>query len=1144
MLALVDVNGQIVSASKGMSVFGDVTGKGCCEVFRSLRDAPHTCSLKKPMGEQGMVEEIRDVSKGKWWRLRIMPFQEGGEKFFLYYIEDITSTKNLEENLRQIREKFRELFDSTADGIFIHDIDGTIYDVNRTACDLLGLSPEDVVGRSVRDLGPGSCLASHEKLEQLQRDGQTILETSVSLPQGKIIPLELNVKHHVLDGREVLITVARDTTARRNAERAYQESEERFRSIVERTNDIVWETSSDGTYTYMSGRVRDVLGYDPEDLLDKSPLEFIPPSCAGVLMSQVEASLSSQRPISGLEFEFIRKDGTRAILEMNALPFYGADGSLQGFRGVSRDITERKSSEDRFRSLVQNSSDIIAVLGEDGIIKYVSPSAERLLGYSAQEDLIGRNISAILHPDDIPGVAASLRRLLDNPHVTTAPEFRIRSSDGRWVYYEAIGTNLLHDPVVEGLVINARDVTERKRAEEILRRRDEVLEAVSLVSERLIRGASWEEIILDVMEVLGEAIRVDRVAVMEAGSSDGSRVYRERFEWISPATSATTGDGEPYVLSFQKEGLRKWEDKLIIGGIVHSHVSELSEPARSFFGRQGARSVVAAPILAGYDLWGFIGMQDRRMEREWSPIELDAVRATASILGAAILRDRANRELEAEKERLSVTLRSITDGVITTDILGHIILANNSAEDMLGISQDELSGMPAQKVFRILDEECRANPVQKVLRTGQRLEMGTHRIQGRGGRPILVEYSATPIHNRLGGVIGSVLVFRDVTVRRTIEEELQRSQRLESVGVLAGGIAHDFNNLLTAILGNIALARSWCASDDRIAAKLHETEKATLRAKELTHQLLTFSKGGAPIRQAASIVDVLHDSVDFSLSGSNIKAFYHISEDIWPVNIDPAQISQVLDNLIANARDALPGGGQVDIIAKNVVVQEGSPSLKPGRYVRLDLRDHGAGIPAEDLPKIFEPYFTTKPKGTGLGLAVVYSVIAKHEGHVEVWSRVGEGTQFTIFLPASDERLDPRSGREERVHGGTGRVLLMDDEEFILEVTGEVLRNLGYEVEFAHDGEEAIAKYKGAMAEGRRFDAVIMDLTIPGGMGGKEAVKKLREIDPEVKAIVSSGYSSDATMAEHRRFGFVGVIPKPYRIEELSRVMSEVLGKA
>lgn len=393
-----------------------------------------------------------------------------------------------------------------------------------------------------------------------------------------------------------------------------------------------------------------------------------------------------------------------------------------------------------------------------------------------------------------------------------------------------------------------------------------------------------------------------------------------------------------------------------------------------------------------------------------------------------------------------------------------------------------------------------------------------------------------------GNAAGIVAVIRDITERRKMEKELMKAQKLESVGLLAGGIAHDFNNALTGILGNISLAKMLVDPEDKIFKRLTSAERATLRAQKLTHQLLTFAMGGVPIKQIISIAELLEESIDFTLKGSNIRCNYSIAKNLWPVEIDEGQINQVISNLAINAQQAMPEGGILKVRAENITADIDNPFLlKGGNYITISIEDNGIGIPQEQLSRIFDPYFTTKQKGSGLGLATTYSIIKNHDGHIMVESKLGIGTIFHIYLPASGKEVLAKKDLEEGPIAGNGKILIMDDEADIREAAGEALTFLGYEISLAENGIKTIELYKKAIESRNPFDVVIMDLIIPGGMGGKETVKKLIEIDPHIKAIVSSGYSNDPVIADFEKYGFRDFIIKPYKAEDLGKVLHRVL---
>ena len=506
-------------------------------------------------------------------------------------------------------------------------------------------------------------------------------------------------------------------------------------------------------------------------------------------------------------------------------------------------------------------------------------------------------------------------------------------------------------------------------------------------------------------------------------------------------------------------------------------------------------------------------------------------------------RKRMEKELceakdEAEEKYLTL-VEQANDGVviIQDEILSFI---NRSMAKILGYTVEEMMGRPYQDM---LAPESRDFVIRRYrLRlAGEKVpSFYEARLLAKDGTIKDVEISAGIIQYQ--GKPASMVIIRDITGRKRMEEELQKAQKLESIGILAGGIAHDFKNILVAIVGSLSLAKLHVKPGHKVFEILTRGEKASLRAKDLTQQLLTFSRGGAPVKKTASIGELLQDTAGFALRGSKVRCEFFIPGDLWSVEIDEGQISQVINNLVINANQAMPEGGIIRVYAENKTVgaKDGLP-LNEGDYIRVSVKDHGAGIPKKYIQKVFDPYFSTKTKGTGLGLSTTYSIIKRHDGYITVESKVGVGSTFSFYLPASRKAVFFGKDLEEGPCLGQGKVLFMDDERDVRDIAGDMLNCIGYEVEFAVDGVEAIELYKKAKESKQPFDAVIMDLTIPGGMGGEEAIKKLREMDPGIKAIVSSGYSNAPIISCFQEYGFSGVIPKPYEVKDLSEVLHSVI---
>jgi nitrogen-specific signal transduction histidine kinase/ActR/RegA family two-component response regulator len=394
------------------------------------------------------------------------------------------------------------------------------------------------------------------------------------------------------------------------------------------------------------------------------------------------------------------------------------------------------------------------------------------------------------------------------------------------------------------------------------------------------------------------------------------------------------------------------------------------------------------------------------------------------------------------------------------------------------------------------------------------------------------------------GQPASMALFRDISRRKRMERELLRAQKLESIGVLAGGIAHDFNNILQVIRGNALMAKANMDDKENVDLCLTAIEKAVLHAVSLTSQLLTFSKGGTPVTKATSIQELIEESVAFALRGSNVAYTLDFTDDLYFVEVDSEQINQVVHNLVLNADQAMPDGGTVSITVRNVKVTNTRsihPTLKKGDYVKIAISDHGVGMSENMLQKIFDPYFTTKQDGSGLGLASCYSIVTRHGGFIEAESTPGEGSTFTLYLPASRKQPEKHETGEWS-YRLEAKVLLMDDDSMVRDTAGRMLQRLGCEVELVVDGKQAVKEYLRAKELNKPFDIVIFDLTVPGGMGGREALEELLTHDPNVKAIVASGYSHDPVMANPRKYGFQGVISKPFDIKTLVKTILNIQG--
>lgn len=640
---------------------------------------------------------------------------------------------------------------------------------------------------------------------------------------------------------------------------------------------------------------------------------------------------------------------------------------------------------------------------------------------------------------------------------------------------------------------------------------------------------------------------------------------REAVLLVHPATLAPTDLGDPYRAVFDEV-----DDGIVVHDVETGVIVDMNRSAAELpqFGGSDAPPAIpnqTSPVLprGEADSQAFARMlraaageaqvfewpvMDEKGESKCLEVSLKRARIGQNDRLLAVVRDITERKatehvLRTSQERYRAFVEATHDMIWALDTNANFTFVNRRGEQLTG---HDFADWEGKSFAPLIYPEDLPKAQDSFVRTmqGERVRYEV-RIWDAQGRIRRLQANLEPLWED-GRIVGMVGLGTDITERTRMEDELHKAQKLESLGLLAGGIAHDFNNILTAIVGGVTLARRSVGQPELQQETLEMAEKACLRARELTQQLLTFSRGGAPVRKPASVAELLRETAQFALRGSNVRCDLRLAEDLALVEMDEGQMNQVLNNLLINGAQAMPRGGTITLEAENWVLQETQdrlPTLRPGPYVRISVRDEGDGIPSEHMTNIFDPYFTTKPSGTGLGLATCYSIVKRHDGYIDVETSPGEGTTFRIYLPSTERRPPPSEVPEIPASHRGGTVLLMDDDAMVREVGAQMLRLIGFDVVVTNDGEEAVREYREALARGHRFDAVILDLTVPGGMGGREAATILRQLDEGARLIASSGYSTDPVMADRTSYGFDGVIGKPYVPEDLDRTMRAVFGK-
>lgn len=782
---------------------------------------------------------------------------------------------------------------------------------------------------------------------------------------------------------------------------------------------------------------------------------------------------------------------------------------------LEKEIIQRKqaekqliNSEQQFRTLVEQAPISIQIFDPTGLTLNVNKAWEKLWQTTAGAKLIGK-YNALKDKSMQGSEWLELFKKAFAGQVVELPDLEYNPADigeiGRKRIVRCLAFPIINDEIVEQVVLIHQDITDRKEAEEkIFANEKELSATLHSIGDGVIAT-----------DKNGKITRMNFIAEKLTGWKIEAAKGKELTE-IFKIVNAKTGEKvENPVCQVLKTGE-------IIGLIDHTKL--ISKDGEEY---QIADS--AAPIIDSKNKLIGVVLVFRDVTKEYS----------------------MRKDLEESEQNLRSVFNAAQNvAFIKTDLKGkdaRIIEFSPGAEIIFGYKREEIIGKPAA-ILHIKEDVKKFPQVIKTMKENKKGFEGESILVKKSGETFPALFTTHPVFDGAGKMIATIGVSIDISKRKEAEDELQKIAKLKSIGTLAGGIAHDFNNILTGIYGNISLARISLSSDHKSNEYLEKAEKSMNRAIKLTKQLLTFAKGGTPVKENVNLSNIIHETVEFDLSGSNVKPIFKETDELWNTEVDKWQMGQVFSNLTINANQASPDGGNLYITLENTVVKDQEfIGLKQGKYVKITVQDQGIGIDKKYLNKIFDPYFTTKQTGNGLGLATTYSIIQKHNGHIEIESELGKGTTFTIYLPASDS---PQIKTEKtdtitplKTTNRQAKVLIMDDEEIICAIASEMIKNIGFTAETVLDGENAIKYYRESLKKDEPFDIIIMDLTIPGGMGGKEAVKQILKINPKAKVIVSSGYSEDPIIANFANYGFSGVITKPYTILNLKEVLTEIINK-
>ena len=1074
-------------------------------------------------------------------------------------------------------ERHRLLLEQASDAILVYDArTGLIIEANRCACEVLGWRAEELVGQrhAVLHASNDGDLMQRAFNDLVKRGGIFEDDVPVRHRNGSVIPMHVRSSLVTTGAQRYVQAILRDLRPRQLAEEAVRRSEARLRNVFERAPVAIVEEDFSAVGEWLQGLRASGLS-DLEAHLKTHP-ELLAEQFARVKVTG--ANPASLRAAGAPDLESYARKTQAAVtpealeafrLELEAiwqgrseivcdLPYRRADGSmgqsvmhwsvtkvddcldLRRAVVVFSDLSELRATEARLREVEDRWELAVRALNV-GIFEknyvtgesFVSDRWKGMLGFAPDElPSDAGEWQARIHPDDLSRVLSQLHAHLGGESGFYRVEYRMLCKDGQYKWIVARGRAFFDKTGKPLRLIGAHtDISERKNAEAAMRaseaRYRELFERtpVAILEEDFLEVGAWlRRCNVHTPEELASLIERKPETLVE-----GYRLIKLRAanrHAIAYLAAASLGEQLPRAnINPPDSVLQAFNNELV--AILQSQDETTADVNYTdAHGRAHHQTV----------RWSVARQEDG---------DLDLARVLVVLVDITEIRG-AEDALAAERERLRVTLRAMAECLLTTDTDGMVQFMNEAAERLTGWTAGAAIGRGVEQVCVLRHEKTRANvtmPVARAISEHRVVDFPLHStLVNRQGVHCVVDGRCAPMHDLNGRAIGAVVVFRDVTERARLEAELLRSSKLESVGILAGGIAHDFNNILTVVMGNVTLAMLDSGVMAVAGRWLGEAERGVLRARDLTQQLLTFAKGGEPVRKTVQLPEIVREVTEFALHGSKVRSEFVFDPDLWAADVDKGQIGQVVQNLAINAVQAMPEGGLITIAIHNEqVLPESARPLQVGKYLRLEISDTGMGIRAEHLQRIFDPYFTTKQSGSGLGLATVYSIVRRHQGHIDVESALGQGTTFYIWLPAVLTTAPVEVDEPVEMASMSGRVLFMDDEDTICTVAKVLLERLGFTPVTVPDGATAVAAYEEARQKGEPFKLVIMDLTVPGGMGGMEAMGKLLKLDPRVRAIVSSGYSSDPVLSSYRAHGFRGMVPKPYKLTDLSRTIRAVL---
>ncbi len=929
-------------------------------------------------------------------------------------------------------------------------------------------------------------------------------------------------------------------------QRSLEENARRLRALLEAMRDVVLVVGPDGRYLDIVPTRPDLLYRPAEEILGRTIREIFPREQAEFFQEAIDRTLRTRQVVT-IEYA-LPIEGREVWFEGRLSPMLDERGEAVAALLVARDITEERcarealrESEEKYRTLVEQSSEAIYLLFNRRF-ELINRRFSEMFGITQEEARAPDfDFIQLVAPQSRPLIEERAARIRRGEAVPPRYEFTALTRDGREILVE---TSVAYVPYRGGIATQGvvRDITAQKQAEAQMLRRERYLACLADTAQKLLGAADPFAVLPEVLACLGETAEADRVYIFEAHEdAQGRLLVSQRMEWCAPGITPQIDNPAMQNLPCIEAGFGRWVEALSHNEVIAGKVADFPPSERPLLEAQGIRSILVFPLMVGGIPYGFIGFDSCRTEREWEQAEIDLLSAAARNIAQAIEKSRALRALRESEERYRRLIELLPDAVAVHQD-GRIRMVNLTGARMLGYeSPEEIIGRPVLEFVHPDDHAVVQERIRAQQERGERVPPLEERFLRRDGCVIPMEVTAAPF--MLGGRPASLVVARDISARKRLEEQLRQAQKMEALGRLAGGVAHDFNNLLTAINGYAELLLSSLRPDDPLRAEAEAILKAGQRATMLTQQLLAFGRRQVMELRVVDLNQVLEGLAGMlrRLIREDIELVLSLSPELGHVRVDVAQMEQVIVNLVVNARDAMPNGGRLTLETANVEWDEAwiFPDLTPGRYVRLTVSDTGEGIPEEVREHLFEPFFTTKEVGIGLGLATVYGIVRQFNGHIRVDSEPGRGSTFSIYLPRVEEPLEAPAEPPaiEKWPRGKETVLVVEDDEMVRALATRVLRGQGYRVLEARRGDEALQM---AAAFREPIHLLLTDVLVPH-MSSRVLLERLRESHPEVRVLYMSGYAENLIARHVSLEPTTPLLRKPFTPQTLAQKVRAVL---